>query len=88
MLTEINYRNKIRTVLILLNKTSEIVHERELHNEELHKLYSSPSVIIMMKSRRVRWEGHVARMGEKRNAYRMLVETPEAKRQLGRPRRW
>jgi transcription termination factor 2 len=60
---------------------------RKLHNEELHKLYSSPSIIRMIKSRRMRWAGHVARMGEKRNAYRILVEKPEGKRPLGRPRR-
>jgi hypothetical protein len=47
---------------------------RKLHNEELHNLYSSPSKIRMIKSRRMRWEGHVARMGEKRNACRILVE--------------
>jgi hypothetical protein len=46
---------------------------RKLHNEELHNLYSSPSIIRMIKSRRVRWAGHVARMGEKRNACRILV---------------
>jgi hypothetical protein len=60
---------------------------RELHNEELHKLYSSPRIIRMIKSRRVRWAGHVAQMGEKRNAYRILVGKPEGKRPLGRPRR-
>jgi hypothetical protein len=59
---------------------------RKLHNEELHNLYSSPST-IRMKSRRMRWERHVARMGEKRNAYRILVGKPEGKRSLGRPRR-
>jgi hypothetical protein len=58
---------------------------RKLHNEELHNLYSSPSIIRMIKSRRMR--GHVARMGEKRNAYRILVGDPEGKRPLGRPRR-
>jgi hypothetical protein len=60
---------------------------RKLHNEELHNLYSSPSIIRIMKSRRMRWAGHVARMGEKRNAYRILVDTPEGKRPIGRPRR-
>jgi hypothetical protein len=60
---------------------------RKLHNEELHNLYSSPSIIRMTKSRRMRWVEHVARMGEKRNAYRILVENPEGKRPLGRPRR-
>jgi hypothetical protein len=60
---------------------------RKLHNEEFHDLYSSPSIIRIIKSRRMRWEGHAARMGEKRNAYRLLVVKPERKRSLGRPRR-
>jgi transcription termination factor 2 len=60
---------------------------RKLHNDELHNLYSSPSIIRMIKSRRMRWAGHVARMGEKRNAYGILVGEPEGKRPLGRPRR-
>jgi hypothetical protein len=82
---------------------------RKLHNEELHNLCSSPSVIKMIKSRRIRlaghvarmgekgiigmiksrrmrWAGQVARMGEKRNAYRILVEKPEGRRPLGRPK--
>jgi hypothetical protein len=50
---------------------------RKLHNEELHNLYSSPNIIRMIKSRRMRWAGHVARMGETRNAYRILVGQPE-----------
>jgi hypothetical protein len=50
-------------------------------------LYSSPGIIIIIKSRRMRWAGHVARMGEKRNAYRILVRKPEGKRPMGRPRR-
>jgi hypothetical protein len=54
---------------------------------ELRDLYSSPSIIRIIKSRRIRWAGHVARMGEKRNAYRLLVGKPEGKRPLGRPRR-
>jgi hypothetical protein len=58
-----------------------------LHNKELHELISSPSIIRIIKSRRMRWAGHVARMGEKRNVYRLLVEKPEGKRPLGRPRR-
>jgi hypothetical protein len=53
---------------------------RKLHNEELHNLYSSPTIIRMIKSRRVRWAGRVARMGERRNAYRILVGKPEGKR--------
>jgi hypothetical protein len=60
---------------------------RKLHNEELHNLYSSPSKIRIIKSRRMRWAGRVARMGEKRNVYRLLVGKPEGKRPLGRPRR-
>jgi hypothetical protein len=56
-------------------------------NEELHDLYSSPSIIRIIKSIRMTWAGHVAPMGEKRNAYRLLVEKPEGKRPLGRPRR-
>jgi hypothetical protein len=58
-----------------------------LHNEELRDLYSSPSIIIIIMLRRMRWAGHVARMGEKRNAYRLLVGKPEGRRPLGRPRR-
>jgi hypothetical protein len=60
---------------------------RKLHNEELRDMYSLPSIIRLIKSRRMRWAGHVARMGEKRNAYRLLVGKPEGKRSLGRPRR-
>jgi hypothetical protein len=62
---------------------------RKLHNGELHNLYSSTSIIRMIKSRRMRWAGHVARIGAKWNAYRNLVGMPEEKRLLGRPRcRW
>jgi hypothetical protein len=59
---------------------------RKLHNEELHELYFSPSIIRIMTLRRMRWVGNVTRMGEKRNAYRLLVGKPEGKRPLGRPR--
>jgi hypothetical protein len=71
-------------------KRDEVTGEwRKLHNEELCDLYSSPSIIRIIKSRRMRWAGHVGRMGEKRNAYRLLVGKPEEKRPLGRPRhRW
>jgi hypothetical protein len=60
---------------------------RKLHNEELRKWYSSPNIIRMIKSRRMRWAGHVARMGATRNAYEILVREPKGKRPLGRPRR-
>jgi hypothetical protein len=60
---------------------------KKFHNEELHNLYSSPNIIRMIKSRRMRCAGHVARMREKRNAYSVLVGKPEGKRPLGRPRR-
>jgi hypothetical protein len=60
---------------------------RKLHNEKLRNLHPSPSIIRIMKSRRMRWAGHVARMGEERNAYRLLVGKPEGRRPLGRPRR-
>jgi hypothetical protein len=59
---------------------------RKLHNDELHSFYSSPNIIRMIKSRRMRWARHVARMREKRNAYRILVVKPEGKRPLGRHR--
>jgi len=58
-----------------------------LINEELNDLYSLTSTVRVVKSRRVRWAGHVARMGEDRGVHRMLVGKPEGKRQLGRPRR-
>jgi hypothetical protein len=60
---------------------------KKLHIEELHNLYSSPSIIRMIKSITMKWTGHVARMGEKRNAYRILVGKPEGQRPLGRLRR-
>ena len=60
---------------------------RRLHNEELNDLYSSPNILRVIKSRRMRWTGHVARMGEERGVYRVLVGKPEGKRPLGRPRR-
>jgi hypothetical protein len=60
---------------------------RKLHNDELHKLYSSPNIVRVIKSRKMRLAGHVARMGEGRGVYRVLVGKPEGKRPLGRPRR-
>jgi hypothetical protein len=60
---------------------------KKLHNEELHGLYSSPSIVRVIKVRRMRWAGHVARMGEVRGAYNTLGGRPEGRRPLGRPRR-
>jgi hypothetical protein len=61
----------------------------KVHNEELHNLYSSPDIVRQIKSRRIKWVGHVARVGEGRNVYRVLVGKPKGKRPLGRPRhRW
>jgi hypothetical protein len=60
---------------------------RKLHNEELDNLYCSPRIIRIIKSRRMRWAGHVARMGDKWNGYRIIMGKPEGKRPLGRPRR-
>jgi hypothetical protein len=60
---------------------------RKLHNEELNGLYSSPSIVKVIKARRMRWAGHVAHMGEVRGAYNILVGRPEGRRPLGRPRR-
>jgi hypothetical protein len=60
---------------------------RKLHNEELNDLYCSPSIVRVIKSKRIRWAGHVARMGKRRDVYRILVRKHEEKRLLGRPRR-
>jgi len=65
------------------------VEWRRPHNEELNDLYSSPNIVRVIKSRRMRWAGDVARIGEKRGMYRFLVGKPEGRRPLGRPRnRW
>jgi hypothetical protein len=62
------------------SKRDEVMGEwKKLHNEELRDLYSSPSIIRIIKSRRMSWAGHVVRMGEKRNAYRLLMGRPEGK---------
>jgi hypothetical protein len=60
---------------------------RKLHNDELHDLYSSPNIVTVFKSRRMKWAGHVARMGEGRGVYGVLVGRPEGKKPLRRPRR-
>jgi len=71
-------------------KRDEVTGElRKLHNEELNDPYTLPNIVRVVKSRRMRWAGHVARMGEDRGVHRVLVGKPEGKRPLGRPRhRW
>ena len=69
-------------------RRDEVMGEwRRLHNEELNDLYSSPNIERVIKSRIMRWAGHVARMGEERRLYTVLMGKPEGKRPLGRPRR-
>jgi hypothetical protein len=81
-----------RSLLFFYHFTSSPKREedeswRKLHNEELHDLYSSSNIVRVIKSRRMRWAGHVARRGEGRGVYRVLVGRPEGERSLGRPRR-
>ena len=72
---------------VFVPKRDEVTGERrKLHNEELNHLYSLPSIVRVVKSRRMRWAGHVARMGEDRGVQSVLVGKPERKRPLGRPR--
>ena len=69
-------------------RRDEVMGEwRRLHNEELNDFYSSLNIVWVIKSRRMRWAGHVAHMGEERGVYRVLVGKPEGRRPLGRPRR-
>jgi hypothetical protein len=89
-------KNKLDFVAIFENKVLRRIFGpkreedgswRKLHNDKLHNLYSSPNIVRMIKSRSMRWAGHVARMGEGRGVYRVLVGTPEGKSPLGRHRR-
>ncbi|KAJ4439263.1 hypothetical protein ANN_07383 [Periplaneta americana] len=81
------FENKVLRKIFGAKRDKVTGEWRKLHNTELHALYSSPDIIRNIKSKRLRWAGHVARMGESRNAYRVLVGRPEGKRPLGRPRR-
>ncbi|KAJ4440722.1 hypothetical protein ANN_08870 [Periplaneta americana] len=81
------FENKVLRKIFGAKKDEVTGEWRKLHNTELHALYSSPDIIRNIKFRRLRWAGHVARMGEFRNAYRVLIGRPEGKRPLGRPRR-
>jgi hypothetical protein len=89
MVTIVKLQFKLTMVTIVFGpRRDEVTGEwRRLHNEELIDLYSSPNIVWVIKSRRMRWAGHVARMGERRGAYRVLVGKPEGRRPLGRPRR-
>jgi hypothetical protein len=81
--------NRVRRRIVGPKRREMTGEWRKLHNEGHRDLYSSPNIIRINKSRRIRWAGHVARKGEKRNAYRLLVGKPEGKRPLGRStRRW
>jgi hypothetical protein len=79
-----------RVLRVFGPKSDEVTGEcRKLHNEELNDLYSLPNIVQVVKSRRIRWAGHVARLGEDRGVHRVLVGKPEGRRPLGRPRlRW
>jgi hypothetical protein len=72
---------------ILFTSLKYVLEKYSILKLELHSLYSSPNIVRVIKSRRMRWEGHVARMWEGRGVYRLLVGRPEGKRPLGRPRR-
>jgi hypothetical protein len=81
------FENRVRRRIFVPKRDEVTGGWRKLHNEELHGLYSSPSVIRVIKARKMRWAGHVACMGEVRGAYNILVGKPEGWRPLGRPRR-
>ena len=88
--TRINFTLNVHCLLrrIFGPRREEITGEwRKLHSEELNDMYCSPNIVWVIKSRRMRWVGHVARMVEGRGVYRVLVRNPEGKRPLGRPRR-
>jgi hypothetical protein len=83
------FENRVLRRIFGLKKEELMGRKRKLHNEELCDLYFSPSIIRIIMSWRMVWARHVARMGEKRNVYMLLVGKPEGKRPLGRPRwRW
>jgi hypothetical protein len=73
--------------MIFGRKREEDRSWRKMHNDELHSLYSSPNIVRVIKSRRMRWAGHVTHRGLGRGVYMVLVGKPEGKRPLGRPRR-
>jgi hypothetical protein len=83
------FENRVLRIIFGTKRDEVTGSWRKLHNEELHGVYSSPSIIRVIKARRMRWARHVACMGEVRNTYSILVGKPEGRRLLGRPRhRW
>jgi hypothetical protein len=83
------FENRVLRGILALKRDEVTGKWRKLSNVELHDLYSSPNIVRVIKSRRMRWAGHVGRMGEERGVYRVLVGKSEGKRPLGRPRsRW
>jgi hypothetical protein len=83
------FENRVLRIIFDPKKDEVTGLWRKLRNEGLHELYLSHAIVRVIKPRRVRWEGHVARIGEGRGVYRVLMEKPEEKRPLGRPwRRW
>jgi hypothetical protein len=81
------FENRVLRRIFGLKRDEVNGESRKLHDGELHNLYSSPDIIRQIKSRRMRWAGHVACVGEGRNVNRILVGKPEGERPLGRPRR-
>jgi len=80
------FENKVLRRIFRLKRDEVTRDWRRLHNEELNVLYSSPSIMQVIKSKRMRWAGHVAHMGEEGGVYRVLVGKPEGRRPMGRPR--
>jgi len=81
------FENRVLRQIFGPKRDEVTVEWRKLHNKELNSLYSSPNIVRVVKSRRMRWAGHVARMGKGRGVYRLLAGKPEGRRPLGRPRR-
>jgi len=79
------FENRVLKRIFGPNRNEVKMKWRKLHNEELNDLYSSANIVRVIKSRRMRWAGHVVRMGERRGVYRVLVGKPEGKRIFGRP---
>ena len=79
--------NRVLRKIFWSNRATGTVERKRPYNEKLNDLYCSPNIIRVIKLRRMRWTGHVARMVNRRSVYRVLVGKPEGKRPLGRPRR-